>query len=578
MANLTDEEGRLLGLLLHMTGREERLSRDPLLQKEQILCFQAVWPRLKGAKTGAIEPTVRCDLLNRLLLGLGVNPASFEFFTTVFGDIDFSDLNAFEKRVDRFRALCMLEHGNFRYGYKRFRQDKGIAAVWHRHYPDDTEITERAREMRGRLEPVGLVSIPPSQLFSLGYLASEHAQGINGARKLLLGVINKALQDKVSDFNALQSIAKELKIDGLTDLLAKAGIPGTEMLIYSDMPLFAGGKRTYSEILMMLQEGCITVDEDAIRQAREDGLRNTSTYLSVQDLDVYVATSMREPLHFTTNWAFIRKLFHTGKLTEWRLRYFDPTQAYLPDRIQKGLLECLMIKRTKLTIYNAQETDTFGKDAEAGVTLAQRKPVVVYVARLFEHLTELQALYRAIDEGARIERNPFVEGLVTQGLIQAGEKGQFLGPEKTKADVVKAVIGSHVPGILGKLGNEKVALELIRQGYDPSGNTSNLAKYATEKMQRLEMRALTFRDVHPLSLQTSPMDGVARGIIVTRTVEDTAEVVSGIFLGTLEYEIVNDASNWLLVDRITRSPVRVVTKDPVLTTAFWSERWDCAEE
>ena len=92
-------------------------------------------------------------------------------------------------------------------------------------------------------------------------------------------------------------------------------------------------------------------------------------------------------------------------------------------------------------------------------------------------------------------------------------------------------------------------------------------------MQSLEARAVIFRDVHPLALQTSPLDGVARGVIVTRTVEDTAKIVSGVFLGTLKYDVVGDESNWLLLETITDSPVRVVTKDPILTTAFWSEEW-----
>jgi len=76
-----------------------------------------------------------------------------------------------------------------------------------------------------------------------------------------------------------------------------------------------------------------------------------------------------------------------------------------------------------------------------------------------------------------------------------------------------------------------------------------------------------------MSLQASPIDGVSRGIIVTRSIEDTAKVIRGIFVGTLEYDIINDPQNWLLLDRITNSPVRVVTKDAVLTTAFWSEEW-----
>ncbi len=33
-----------------------------------------------------------------------------------------------------------------------------------------------------------------------------------------------------------------------------------------------------------------------------------------------------------------------------------------------------MIKRARMSVYNAQESDTFDKDAEAAVTLAQDKP------------------------------------------------------------------------------------------------------------------------------------------------------------------------------------------------------------
>jgi hypothetical protein len=232
-----------------------------------------------------------------------------------------------------------------------------------------------------------------------------------------------------------------------------------------------------------------------------------------------------------------------------------------------------MIKRTRITVYNAQETDTFGKDAEAGVTLAQRKPVIVYVARLFEQLASLQSLYKAIDEGARVERDTFVETLIKNGVIGSNEKASFLGPEKTKAEVVKGVIEKYCQSALRDLGEDKIAVELIRQGYDPEQAGGDLVAFTLKKIQMLERRALTFRDIHPLSLQTSPIDGVSRGVIVTRSVETTAQVVKGIFLGTLRFEILDDKLNWLLLDGLTKSPIRVVTKDPILTTAFWSEHW-----
>lgn len=578
MVDLSAEERQLIGLLIYMTGREERLTRSPLADKEQIASIQAIWPILKSPAKRGMEPQARCDLLNRLLLSLGINPASLDFFNVVFGEVDFSDFDRLGKQVNRFRTLSMLEYGNFRFGYRQFREGTLLKEKWRKYFPTNSEVSERARQLRSRADIVGLVPIPGSQLFSLGYLASEYAPKINGARKQLITIINSALETGVTDFRGLQEVSKKLGFQQFTSLLAKAGIPGTEALIYPDLPLFGGGKRLYSEILLSLRESCITVDEEAIARAREAGLQNARTYMAMHDLDVYLATSMRDPLHFTTNWAFVQRLFHTGELAEWRLHYFDPTQAFLKDRIQKGLLECLMIKRAQLSVYNAQEADTFGKDAEAGVTLAQGKPVIIYVARLFEHHPDLQTLYRAIDEGARIDRDPFVDRLVSQGLFDSSEKDALLGPEKTKADAVAAVINKHAPVALRKSGEDQVAMELIRQGYDPERIGKDLVEAAVERILLLERRALIFRDVHPLSLQTSPMDGVARGVIVTRTVDDSARVISGLFLGTLQYEIVEDEFNWLLVDQITRSPVRVVTKDPILTTSFWSEDWSGSEK
>ena len=116
-------------------------------------------------------------------------------------------------------------------------------------------------------------------------------------------------------------------------------------------------------------------------------------------------------------------------------------------------------------------------------------------------------------------------------------------------------------------------MELVRHGYEPGSAPGSVVAYAVDLILKLERRALTFRDVHPLALQTAPDDGVARGVIMTRIIDDTARVVSGIPRGTLSYEIEETEANWLLVDELTKSVVRVVTRDAVLTTAFWSERW-----
>lgn len=66
----------------------------------------------------------------------------------------------------------------------------------------------------------------------------------------------------------------------------------------------------------------------------------------------------------------IKRLFEKAELAELKLRYFDPTQSFCEDRIEKGLVESLMLRRSKCTVYCAQTSETLGKDSELAVTLA----------------------------------------------------------------------------------------------------------------------------------------------------------------------------------------------------------------
>src|SRR5205807_9604853 len=74
-----------------------------------------------------------------------------------------------------------------------------------------------------------------------------------------------------------------------------------------------------------------------------------------------------------------RMIFDHPTIRDLKLRWFDPTQAYCVERIDKGLAEALMLKRAKCTVYLVQETDTLGKDSELASTLAQGKPVIAFV-------------------------------------------------------------------------------------------------------------------------------------------------------------------------------------------------------
>lgn len=116
-------------------------------------------------------------------------------------------------------------------------------------------------------------------------------------------------------------------------------------------------------------------------QARESALRNTEIYLSlVNDLDVYVATSMRSRDDFRNMASNCDTIFRSDLLREMNIRYFDPTLSAAPGHEDKGLIECLMVKCAKVLIYIRGEKESYGKDAEAAMALSLGKPVVFYCA------------------------------------------------------------------------------------------------------------------------------------------------------------------------------------------------------
>jgi hypothetical protein len=114
-------------------------------------------------------------------------------------------------------------------------------------------------------------------------------------------------------------------------------------------------------------------------RARGAALYNTKLYLSmVEDLDVYVATSMRSRSDFREMASFCEDIFSHQRLEGLNVRYFDPTMSAAEGHEDKGLIECLMVKSAKVLIYFAGAQESYGKDAEAAMALSQGKPVVLY--------------------------------------------------------------------------------------------------------------------------------------------------------------------------------------------------------
>ncbi|MCC6649655.1 MAG: hypothetical protein IT348_00740, partial [Candidatus Eisenbacteria bacterium] len=118
---------------------------------------------------------------------------------------------------------------------------------------------------------------------------------------------------------------------------------------------------------------------EKFRRAREGAVTNTKTYLSIcNELDVYVATSMRTRDDFRQMARNCATIFEDDRLKPLHLRYFDPTMSAAHCHEDKGLIECLMVNRAKCIVYFAQEKESWGKDAEAAMGLSLGKPVVIY--------------------------------------------------------------------------------------------------------------------------------------------------------------------------------------------------------
>jgi hypothetical protein len=134
--------------------------------------------------------------------------------------------------------------------------------------------------------------------------------------------------------------------------------------------------------------------------ARAAALKNTEYFLSmVNDLDVYVATSMRDRTDFRKMADFCETVFRAPSLKHLTIRYFDPTVSAAEGHEDKGLIECLMVKSAKVLVYCAGQKDSFGKDAEAAMALSLGKPVIFFCDRAEREriFSDVHPLSRLID-------------------------------------------------------------------------------------------------------------------------------------------------------------------------------------
>lgn len=291
----------------------------------------------------------------------------------------------------RFVYDAMLYWGNFREAYRDLRQ-RDLAEI--------QEMFAKKRVDAGRLIRRGKVAEPKQINRDSRYLISELAcktyeaaptpedtQHVKLALQAFAGLL--AGGDEVTPARLRQR----------TEEIAKgAGQLALFELMYEDAPSVI---RSQQEVIALYSG-----QWRAFQDARRDALENTRVYLSIcNDLDVYVATSMRSRQDFREMAGTCERIFGSPALSKYNVRYFDPTLSAAGYHEDKGIIECLMVKTSKVFLYFTQHKESLGKVSEYAMALSLGKPVIVLCPddargkELYTFYREAHPLMRLVEFG-----------------------------------------------------------------------------------------------------------------------------------------------------------------------------------
>ncbi len=451
------------------------------------------------------------EQFNELLLLLDQDRVTRAFFDRFFEGF-ISDLEHLAKSIIKFRGFAMLCFGNFRFAYKhlsRCNQEQQDQIIRRFQRPK----TEIIRTFKDRPTPALRISkVKRNETWCGGYIA-------------------------------MRKYEKEAKL--LAEELKKS--PGNLDLIKQ------------GDFYKRLSEQIKTVQQTA--------LNNTDVYLTWDYMDVYIATSMRNQWEFEETADFVQELFQSGKIKNLGLRYFDPTQSLCAFRIDKGLVEALMLKRALCTVYMVQESDTMGKDSELASTLAQGKPVIAYVPKI-DPLKHAEKLKNYPLDFFRIR----FQVLQIEGVLDDPACSSELAAADPKfPDKIQEFLSewneyrNRQPFTLWKTQEEE-----FKKNLKIFPLMCRLLSFAEK--HNFEKRAGVLKTVHPLGLQVHLESGVANGVLVVRSVVECADVLLRVLTNDLKFQIITDEKQGctILKENITDCAFRAVSLYEKLANSFWN--------
>lgn len=518
---------------------------------------------------------------NALLTFYGERGVTQAFYRRFLGQTSFSSVEQFERQVREFQKTAIRIYGSFRKAYKTLSvcEEEELARCLEPLQPISRSYYTQRRPF------TAIKPIDRERLDDLGYISAERVRRENRERHELHHKLLELAQWLENDPAGSILRFPTKKLHRIQTLLRKF-----ESDLEIEETLF---NRVNPEELRREAARMAPEDEDLARieETQEIGQQNLCAYLTEPYMDVYIATSMRERADFISVNTFIERIFSDPRIAPLHLRYFNPTLSWIADRVAKGLVEALMLKRASLTIYMAQKSDTFGKDSEASVALGQGKPVIVYVPRLYSakdgidsetlmktHESKLCQLMEKL--GLELDEELDKQGMVAKVLsaqlhqLHPTALAELIATHWADFDLY-GEIRDLAPELRTQIGAWLDQLTLhSRPGSWPEPPPS-CRGILIEKLVHcalfFERRAHTFKEVHPLALQVILSSGVLNGIIVVRSAEECTRILEQILTNTLETELLIEPENYRLIEKHTGSTLRVISKHRLLTNAFWTQ-------
>jgi len=487
-----------------------------LLEEEKKLIAEL----MKNAKTTDMNHSQ----FNELLLLLNQDTVGGDFFKYFFRKEKIA-LDDLKKGIINFCGFAMLCFGNFRHAYKLLAHKSGDE-IKEELLPYSRETPELIREFQDR----------PSKMLEISKIKKD--------KTWLVGELSG---------NKLNKEAKLLKQEIQKSKKGKSQFGGDELFKY--------GKR-------------IIQNETDEKEVQEIARENTDIYLTWDYMDIYFATSMRNEWEFEETFDFIQEVFADPNLKKLNLRYFDPTQSKCGNPRDKGLIEGLMLKRAKCTIYLAQESDTMGKDSELAATLAQKKPVIAYVPK-----------HDPKEYSKKIYDYP-LDFFKKRFLILEAEE-ILTDPECTeRLSKYDNMFLERIDDFLSRM-DDHYSTQPFRLWIEKENEFKKHKDFqkicdilAIAECYNFDRRAILLRERHPLSLQVDLQSGVANGVLVVRNSKDCVELLHRILTNQLKFTInrieyedevrKRKEGYSVLEEEISKSHFRVVTHQTKLTNSFWN--------